>query len=322
MAEISSLISQSDLEPGRPSVPIVTRKDVLKELNLQTEKVSKLAKGDNLRGSLNLNNASIDRRQSSIQTDEVLIDSNINSDQSNDYSTLKRPDKILPCPRCKSMNTKFCYFNNHNINQPRHYCKNCQRYWTSGGSMRNVPVGSGKRKSKHSIISVDENCEKASSPLFINPGCPEIEKTSIELQSTQTCFPLQGFPGPPWAYPWALPMIMAPPTNVPFPYFPMLPVFSNMPNLGNQCSSDEGKEEKKTFWIPKTLRVDNPEEAAKSSIWSTLGIKRDVSAKKQCLFQNFGPDEENSGCGAPNAAQMLYSNPAALARSRTFQESV
>ncbi|CAL0299028.1 unnamed protein product [Lupinus luteus] len=64
--------------------------------------------------------------------------------------TLKKPDKILPCPRCKSMDTKFCYFNNYNANQPRHFCKNCQRYWTAGGSMRNVPVGAGRRKNKNS----------------------------------------------------------------------------------------------------------------------------------------------------------------------------
>ncbi|KAK7295378.1 hypothetical protein RJT34_18285 [Clitoria ternatea] len=63
---------------------------------------------------------------------------------------LKKPDKILPCPRCNSMDTKFCYHNNYNVNQPRHFCKNCQRYWTAGGTMRNVPVGAGRRKNKNS----------------------------------------------------------------------------------------------------------------------------------------------------------------------------
>uniref|UniRef100_A0A5B7CB26 Dof-type domain-containing protein n=1 Tax=Davidia involucrata TaxID=16924 RepID=A0A5B7CB26_DAVIN len=62
---------------------------------------------------------------------------------------LKKPDKILPCPRCNSLDTKFCYFNNYNVNQPRHFCKNCQRYWTAGGTIRNVPVGAGRRKNKH-----------------------------------------------------------------------------------------------------------------------------------------------------------------------------
>ncbi|XP_022878304.1 cyclic dof factor 1-like [Olea europaea var. sylvestris] len=67
--------------------------------------------------------------------------------------TMKKPDKILPCPRCKSMDTKFCYFNNYNVNQPRHFCKICQRYWTAGGTMRNVPVGSGRRKNKNASAS-------------------------------------------------------------------------------------------------------------------------------------------------------------------------
>ncbi|CAH9131611.1 unnamed protein product [Cuscuta epithymum] len=65
----------------------------------------------------------------------------------------KQRDAIIPCPRCKSKFTKFCYYNNYNVNQPRHFCKNCQRYWTAGGSMRNVPVGSGRRKSKSSSSS-------------------------------------------------------------------------------------------------------------------------------------------------------------------------
>ncbi|XP_010937173.1 cyclic dof factor 1 isoform X2 [Elaeis guineensis] len=63
---------------------------------------------------------------------------------------MKRPDKILPCPRCSSLDTKFCYYNNYNVNQPRHFCKHCQRYWTAGGTMRNVPVGAGRRKNKNS----------------------------------------------------------------------------------------------------------------------------------------------------------------------------
>ncbi|KAJ7971971.1 Dof protein [Quillaja saponaria] len=61
----------------------------------------------------------------------------------------KKPDKILQCPRCNSLDTKFCYFNNYNVNQPRHFCKNCQRYWTAGGTMRNVPMGAGRRRNKH-----------------------------------------------------------------------------------------------------------------------------------------------------------------------------
>jgi hypothetical protein len=54
----------------------------------------------------------------------------------------------LPCPRCRSRDTKFCYFNNYNVNQPRHFCRACHRYWTAGGAIRNVPVGSGRRKNR------------------------------------------------------------------------------------------------------------------------------------------------------------------------------
>ncbi|CAL0308980.1 unnamed protein product [Lupinus luteus] len=65
-----------------------------------------------------------------------------------DETMEKKPEKIIACPRCKSMETKFCYFNNYNVNQPRHFCKGCQRYWTAGGALRNVPVGAGRRKAK------------------------------------------------------------------------------------------------------------------------------------------------------------------------------
>lgn len=74
-----------------------------------------------------------------------------NETSGSEEKTLKKPDKMIPCPRCCSMDTKFCYYNNYNVNQPRHYCKNCQRYWTAGGNIRNVPVGAGRRKGKNSI---------------------------------------------------------------------------------------------------------------------------------------------------------------------------
>ncbi|KAK9268025.1 hypothetical protein L1049_010464 [Liquidambar formosana] len=73
----------------------------------------------------------------------------------------KRPERIIPCPRCKSMETKFCYFNNYNVNQPRHFCKGCQRYWTAGGALRNVPVGAGRRKTKppcRGVAEFPESC--------------------------------------------------------------------------------------------------------------------------------------------------------------------
>ncbi|KAI5447977.1 dof zinc finger protein 3 [Lathyrus oleraceus] len=64
------------------------------------------------------------------------------------------------CPRCDSFNTKFCYYNNYSLSQPRFFCKTCRRYWTQGGTLRNVPVGGGCRKgkrAKNSVMSSSSN---------------------------------------------------------------------------------------------------------------------------------------------------------------------
>ncbi|KAG6641178.1 dof zinc finger protein DOF1.4-like [Carya illinoinensis] len=54
----------------------------------------------------------------------------------------------LKCPRCDSSNTKFCYYNNYNKSQPRHFCRACKRHWTKGGTLRNVPVGGGRKNKR------------------------------------------------------------------------------------------------------------------------------------------------------------------------------
>ncbi|CAI8613677.1 unnamed protein product [Vicia faba] len=100
---------------------------------------------------------SMDSKQesrSNTQEKEPIVNSeqaedNMESGDTDQDKILKKPDKIVQCPRCRSWDTKFCYFNNYNVNQPRHFCKNCQRYWTAGGTMRNVPIGAGRRKNKH-----------------------------------------------------------------------------------------------------------------------------------------------------------------------------
>nr|CAJ29313.1 dof zinc finger protein 8 [Hordeum vulgare subsp. vulgare] len=61
-----------------------------------------------------------------------------------------QPEAAVKCPRCESTNTKFCYYNNYNLSQPRHFCKSCRRYWTISRVLRNVPVGGGCRKAKRS----------------------------------------------------------------------------------------------------------------------------------------------------------------------------
>lgn len=365
--------------------------------------------------------------------------------------TLKKPDKILPCPRCNSMDTKFCYYNNYNVNQPRHFCKNCQRYWTAGGTMRNVPVGAGRRKNKNSAsqyrhITVSEAlqsartdvpngvhhpalktngtvltfgsdaplCESMASVLNIADktmrNCPrngfhkpeELKiqltyrggqngdnqsngssvtasnpkaaagKTASQEPAMQNCqaFPPQVpcFPGNPWPYAWNSaqwsPPVPPPafcPPGFPMPFYPAAAYWScsvpgtwsipwiaqppspknptsgpNSPTLGKHSRdenvvkpSNSGEEEsqkgnnaERCLWIPKTLRIDDPGDAAKSSIWTTLGIRNDKpdSIRRGGLFKAFQPkgDEKNH---VAETSPVLQANPAALSRSLNFQES-
>ncbi|XP_077233554.1 OBF binding protein 1 [Tasmannia lanceolata] len=69
----------------------------------------------------------------------------------------------LGCPRCSSTNTKFCYYNNYNLSQPRHFCKSCRRYWTKGGSLRDIPVGGGSRKNAKRSRTTTPTTETSSS---------------------------------------------------------------------------------------------------------------------------------------------------------------
>ena len=58
----------------------------------------------------------------------------------------KPPPRV--CPRCSSDNTKFCFYNNYRVTQPRYNCRNCRRFWTHGGALRDVPIGGRARKIK------------------------------------------------------------------------------------------------------------------------------------------------------------------------------
>lgn len=77
---------------------------------------------------------------------------------------LPLPEAGLNCPRCDSTNTKFCYFNNYSLSQPRHFCKTCRRYWTRGGALRSVPVGGGCRRNKRSKGRSSKSPIKISNP--------------------------------------------------------------------------------------------------------------------------------------------------------------
>ena len=376
------------------------------------------------------------------QEDEIEVNCNpeedlgSESDKSSKEKALKKPDKVLPCPRCNSSETKFCYFNNYNVNQPRHFCKNCHRYWTAGGTIRNVPVGAGRRRNhKHSSsqtrqVETNQNaasvavvqgetssgeslkdlgsapplCESMQTMLNLKEaksneveepsesssssaaatsrdnGCPGGEDNAHE----HTTNPMQCYPVPQWTYPWnpgwnfmmvgatnANPspsnigspaMVTVPgfcPPNIAFPFVPasywgyvpgwengkwIPPPFGSTGSMSPSCSPSNsgcsanssptlGKHSRDTntlaeanaepcLWVPKTLRIDDPDEAAKSSIWSTLGIEpdRNKGVVRGGIFKPFQhkPDVKSQ---ETDADQALQSNPAALSRSHSFQES-
>lgn len=391
--------------------------------------------------------------------DSKLVDNNSDAEGSAHEKVLKKPDKLLPCPRCDSMDTKFCYYNNYNFNQPRHFCKNCQRYWTAGGAMRNVPVGAGRRKSKQSVLQhrqiiMPEDgfqyrqletpelthhqilprgasaparslngegtileygtklplCESGASILNVSsklygenreePSCSSSITTPIFLENGladklipviqngmlgygSEIPPMPQFPChtlAPCVYPWNLgwtniapvlagghtPELVPGPANsnpnVPWSspnmpptaaFCPPIPLpsiwgciynwpngawnlpwlgFNNLicgpsslidngfsgygsPTLGKHSRDASLHVEEKSILIPKTLRIDDPNEAAKSSIWATLGIKPEVG-----IFKPFRSKSANKG-QTSDAAQVLQANPAALSRSQSFQES-
>ncbi|XP_015167669.1 cyclic dof factor 1 isoform X2 [Solanum tuberosum] len=352
---------------------------------------------------------------------ETLSSKSIEEEDSSEEKALKKPDKLIPCPRCNSMETKFCYYNNYNVNQPRYFCKNCQRYWTAGGTMRNVPVGSGRRKNKSSSISnyplqagrveaaahgmhlpaLRTNgtvltfgsdkplCDSMVSALNLAENSHNMNRNEFHGserrmpaigndQSNGTCstassvtdkessagthdlanwnnfqpFPPQVpyFQGAPWPYSgfpvsfypatpyWGC--TVANPWNVPWLSSDQSSVQNNSPTsptLGKH-SRDESKidpsqsrrrdanlqnrEGERCVLIPKTLRIHDPNEAAKSSIWSTLGIRNEKidSARGTMLFSAFNPKADHRN-REHDTSFALQANPAALSRSLHFRES-
>ncbi|XP_066385237.1 dof zinc finger protein PBF-like [Miscanthus floridulus] len=93
-------------------------------------------------------------------------------------------DVALSCPRCCSDNTKFCYYNNYNLNQPRHFCKACRRYWTQGGSLRLVPVGGGCRRNKRA--SGSSSSSAASSTAATSAEMDKTVTTRLMLTAATT----------------------------------------------------------------------------------------------------------------------------------------
>ncbi|XP_047958629.1 dof zinc finger protein DOF3.1-like [Salvia hispanica] len=101
----------------------------------------------------------------------------------------------LKCPRCDSHNTKFCYYNNYNLSQPRHFCRSCKRYWTKGGTLRNIPVGGGSRKTSKRSSSETSSATSKRPAVDVSPSPPPKDGKSSDQDKAGEVFdtlPLRG----------------------------------------------------------------------------------------------------------------------------------
>ncbi|KAH9663388.1 Dof zinc finger protein DOF3.4 [Citrus sinensis] len=125
---------------------------------------------------------------------------NSSSSSSNKRVTAKNPaaeQEQLPCPRCESTNTKFCYYNNYNFSQPRHFCKSCRRYWTHGGTLRDIPIGGGTRKNAKRCRTIPSSTCAATNTMSITPGVAVgSAHQDYPLHATPVLVPFQGGSAP------------------------------------------------------------------------------------------------------------------------------
>ncbi|GMI99889.1 hypothetical protein HRI_003658200 [Hibiscus trionum] len=242
-----------------------------------------------------------ERKHSSLESSKNEEKTETNGSQE---KTLKKPDKILPCPRCNSNETKFCYYNNYNVNQPRHFCKNCQRYWTAGGAMRNVPVGAGRRKTKSS----SSFAASTAAALHYHQNVMISEAIlGAQASAVLTFGNSSHLPPPP------------PPSAL---YRPGFPASFYSPAIGKH-SRDEEESVKPGNGASnsKALRIDDTDESSKSSMVATLVIKTKNTMNSGGIFDGFRSKTGDDRNCRLRTFSVLQANPAALSRSLNFHEN-
>ncbi|XP_031116591.1 cyclic dof factor 1-like [Ipomoea triloba] len=221
---------------------------------------------------------------------DVKKDDESETSDSQDQKNLKKPDKILPCPRCNSKDTKFCYYNNYNVNQPRHFCKNCQRYWTAGGSMRNVPVGSGRRKNKASASNFRH--------IMVSDALHAAQFASLKPNGTVLTFGTDRAVSNESIIPNAW-------NSAPPPISPPVALYGVLAPWSGRWISAPASPDPSTPTSPRRLKMED------QAIWSTPG--------GGSLFKAFN-SKDGERDRDRNHSLVLQANPAALSRSLNFQE--
>lgn len=235
--------------------------------------------------------------------------------------------------------------------------------------MRNMPVGSGRRKNKNptshcQFVTISQDSFQTNVPsklLSFGSDSPDVDYRNREngddcssgstvttsnsvvekipdtngFHSHVPCIPEVSWSYNPWnsavPIPAIYPVGYSPMSFYPSPYWNYIPWLPQSDSilLGKHSregeskipdGSEESKLQRSSVLIPKTLRIDDPDEAAKSSIWSTLGIKNE-NIRTGGVFKAFQTKgEDNKKHPANTTSPILQVNPAALSRSLYFQE--
>ncbi|KAF7840286.1 dof zinc finger protein PBF-like isoform X1 [Senna tora] len=75
------------------------------------------------------------------------------------------------------------------LSQPRYFCKSCKRYWTQGGSLRNVPIGGGSRKGKRAKTTTShDEVEVVPTPPLMDSSASPFYGVGGYLSSLQPAF--------------------------------------------------------------------------------------------------------------------------------------
>ncbi|CAN6312346.1 unnamed protein product [Urochloa humidicola] len=102
---------------------------------------------------------------------------------------IPQPASGLMCPRCRSTETKFCYYNNYSLSQPRHFCKTYRRYWTHGGTLRDLPFSSSIRRRRGRNKSSSNDKHNTSSKLACCGGTSGTGRASSSSSSGGATIP-------------------------------------------------------------------------------------------------------------------------------------
>lgn len=192
-----------------------------------------------------------------------------------------------------------------------------------------------------------QSCQGFPHPIPCFPGAPwpytwNSGQWTPPLTPTAFCppgYPMPIYPATPYwgcSVPaaWNVPWVPQQPSPTPAasgsgPNSPTLGKHSRDENGSKLADSQGGSSSTKennsqrNIWVPKTLRIDDPEEAAKSSIWTTLGIKNDTTTNPiggGGLFKDL-QSKGDEKIPVSESSSVLQANPAALSRSLNFHEN-